>query len=62
MPRIARVLVATVLLAIVAFCAFGFLATFEPPGFVAMRIGYGIVGLACFGGAVWALLAKRRGA
>ena len=27
-------------LAIIGFCLFGFLASFEPPGFVAWRIGY----------------------
>jgi hypothetical protein len=42
------------LLAIAAFCVFGFLATFEPtdkPGmFLAFRIGYALVGIGCFVG------------
>lgn len=42
------------LLAIAAFCVFGFLATFEPTDntrqFVAFRIGYTAIGLACIVG------------
>ena len=45
-----------VLLPIVAFCLFGFAATFEPtnrPGvFRAFRIGYAVVGLGCLAGVV----------
>lgn len=44
------------LLAIAAFCLFGFLATFEPsdtPGvFMAFRIGYAIGGVACLVGMI----------
>lgn len=44
-----------VLLAIAAFCVFGFLATFEPTDntaqFMAFRIGYAVIGLGCVGGA-----------
>lgn len=44
------------LLAMAAFCSFGFLATFEPtinPGqFKAFRIGYSVVGLGCIAGAI----------
>ena len=40
-----------VLLAVAAFCLFGFLATFEPTDkttqFMMFRIGYGVVGLGC---------------
>ena len=42
------------LFAVVAFCVFGFLATFEPtnnPGqFMAFRVGYSVVGLGCLVG------------
>ncbi len=44
------------LLAVAAFCAFGFLATFEPtsnPGqFLAFRFGYAVVGLGCLAGVI----------
>lgn len=44
------------LFAVVAFCVFGFLATFEPtnnPGqFMAFRIGYAIIGLGCVTGVI----------
>ena len=39
------------LLAVAAFCLFGFLATFEPTDkvtqFMAFRIGYTVIGLGC---------------
>lgn len=39
------------LLAVAAFCLFGFMATFEPTDrtvqFMAFRIGYAVVGVAC---------------
>jgi hypothetical protein len=39
------------LLAVAAFCVFGFLATFEPTDnttqFMAFRIGYTVIGLGC---------------
>jgi hypothetical protein len=42
------------LLAIAAFCVFGFLATFEPTDnvtqFMAFRIGYGLIGIGCLVG------------
>ena len=44
------------LLAVAAFCVFGFLATFEPtnnPGqFMAFRVGYAIIGLGCVTGVI----------
>ena len=44
------------LLALAAFCVFGFLATFEPtnnPGqFMAFRIGYSVIGLGCLVGVI----------
>jgi hypothetical protein len=50
-----RILFALIALAILAFCGFGFLATYEPPGFMAWRIGYGIAGAACLAVLIWAL-------
>ena len=42
------------LLAVAAFCGFGFLATFEPTDnvtqFMAFRIGYGVIGIGCLVG------------
>lgn len=39
------------LLPVAAFCAFGFLATFEPASsttrFMAFRIGYAVAGMSC---------------
>ncbi len=52
MSFVSRVALALVLFAIAAFCGFGYLATFEPPGFVLLRYVYAIVGglcLACAG-------------
>lgn len=45
------------LLAVAAFCAFGFLATFEPGDFMVFRVGYAVVGLGCVAGAI-AIIAK----
>jgi hypothetical protein len=49
-----------VLLLVAAFCAWGLIATFEPPGAVAWRIGFGMVGLACVGVALWLWYAARK--
>ena len=42
------------LLAVAAFCVFGFLATFEPTTntaqFMTFRIGYSVIGLGCLVG------------
>jgi hypothetical protein len=51
-----RFLLAFALLALAAFCAFGVLATFEPPGSVGLRGGYGVGCAACLFG-VWKALA-----
>ncbi len=46
-----RVLLALVLLAIAAFCVFGFLATYEPvEGALLWRVGYGAAIIACLYG------------
>ena len=51
-----RVLLALVLLAIAAFCSFGFLATYEAvDGALRWRIGYSAAIIACLYGA-WRLL------
>ena len=42
------------LLAVAAFCGFGFLATFEPTTnttqFMAFRVGYSVIGVVCLVG------------
>lgn len=53
MTRIARVVLALVLLGVAAFCIFGFLATFEPPGALGLRIVYGTVCVLAVIGAMW---------
>lgn len=60
MPTVARVMAALVLLGLAAFCAFGFLATYEPPGSPLLRIMYGLVGALCLTGAGWILVRKER--
>jgi hypothetical protein len=56
----AKALAVVGLLLVMAFCAFGFLATFEPPGSVGLRIGYATVALACLVVIVWILTTVRR--
>lgn len=48
-----KLLSAIVLLFVTAFCAFGFLATFEPPGSIGFRIAYGVVGVLSLSAAAW---------
>ena len=54
MKILIAILGSLLLLAIAAFCAFGFMATFEPTDrtaeFLAFRIGYAVVGLGCLVG------------
>jgi hypothetical protein len=51
MKLLVAILGSLLLLAIAAFCGFGFLATFEPTDnaaqFMAFRIGYSVIGLGC---------------
>lgn len=61
MTPITRYIIAFLLLLIAAFCAYGFAATFESPGFVGWRVAYGVVGGLCLIGVGWAVLAKSRG-
>lgn len=51
-------LLAAVLLGVAAFCIFGFLATFEPPGFMGWRILYVLGGLVSLGGVFWIALRR----
>jgi uncharacterized membrane protein YuzA (DUF378 family) len=55
-------IVAIACLLVAGFCAFGFLATFEGEGgsFLAFRIGYAVVGLACLAGIVYSLVPRSR--
>jgi len=58
MPTIGRIGVALVLLTIALFTVFGFLATFEPPGHLAWRIGYTLGGFLSLSCAAWVLIRK----
>jgi hypothetical protein len=55
MQRVLGIVGSTLLLAVAAFCGFGFLATFEPTTnttrFVIFRIGYAVFGIGCLAGA-----------
>jgi hypothetical protein len=55
MPPIARIVATLALLAVAAFCAFGFAATFEPStqNFVLWRVGYGMALAALAAGLIW---------
>jgi hypothetical protein len=61
MRLVVAVAASLLLLAVAAFCLFGFLATFEPTDrqgqFLAFRIGYGVIGVGCVAGIV-ALVVK----
>lgn len=54
MKLLGAILGSLLLLAVAAFCGFGFLATFEPTDnvtqFMAFRIGYGVIGVGCLVG------------
>lgn len=52
MKLFVAILGSLLLLAVAAFCIFGFLATFEPTSnAMAFRIGYTVIGLGCVVGA-----------
>jgi hypothetical protein len=56
-----RVVTMVVVLIVLAFCVFGFVATFEPMDATkqwSWRAVYGIIGVACVGGYVWAVRAR----
>jgi uncharacterized membrane protein YkvI len=55
-----RIIAALVLVAVAAFCAFGFLASFEPGNGLSWKVAYG--GLACFSlGCAVAVVCSRAG-
>jgi hypothetical protein len=54
MRRAVRLVLTMPLLALAVFCAYGFLASFEPGPWLVFRIGYPLLGLACLAG-IWFL-------
>ena len=61
-PRPVKLLLALPLLALLAFCAFGFLATFEPlPNPLPWRLGYALVGTLAAAGLARLALSGRAG-
>jgi hypothetical protein len=51
MKPLVAILGSPLLLAVAAFCVFGFLATFEPTdNAIAFRIGYAVIGVGCLVG------------
>ena len=51
MKIIVAILGSLLLLAVAAFCVFGFLATFEPTdNALVFRVGYTVIGLGCLAG------------
>jgi len=52
MKLLVTILGSLLLLTIVAFCVFGFMASFEDrtAEFIAFRIGYGVIGVGCLVG------------
>ena len=55
-----RWIMAIVCLVVALYCAYGFLATFEPGNFLAFRIGFAVVGLACLAGIAYLLVPRTR--
>jgi hypothetical protein len=45
-----RIVAVLALLAMAGFCTFGFLATYEPPAWPTLRVGYAITATACLAG------------
>ncbi len=48
-----------VVVAVVLFCGFGFLASFEPGVAIMWRVGYGVVGLAAIAAGAVAIVGGR---
>jgi len=64
MSKLARILAVLDLVALAAFCVFGFLASYEPPGSWGARYIYGIAGCGCVAGIaalLWPRLLKSLG-
>lgn len=55
-----RIIAALALLAVAGFCLFGFLATYEPPGWPVLRVAYAVAGAGCLVGAGLLALGRRR--
>ncbi len=47
MRIVLRLALTLILIAVTAFCGFGFLASYEPPGLIVFRWLYGAVAIAC---------------
>ena len=62
MRLVLRLALTLILVAIAAFCCFGFLASFESPDFLVFRWLYGAVVVACVAAmvAVWVVKTTRR--
>jgi uncharacterized membrane protein YccC len=62
MRIVSRLALTLILVAVTAFCCFGFFASFEPPGFLVFRWFYGAVAIACVVAivAVWFISPTRR--
>lgn len=60
MSLTARILIIVILLPLLAFSAFGFLATYEQPDWSMWRTVYLIIGAGCLGGIAFALLKRAR--
>ena len=62
MRIVLRLALTLVLVAVMAFCCFGFFASFEPPGFLIFRSLYGAVAIACVVAivAVWIINPMKR--
>jgi hypothetical protein len=62
MRLILRLALTLVLVAIAAFCCFGFMASYESPDFLIFRWLYGAVFIACVAAivAIWVVKATRR--
>jgi hypothetical protein len=58
--KIMKWIIALILLAVAAFCLFGFLATYEPgvASAMAFRVGYAAIGICCLLGAAWSILRR----
>ena len=70
-PKVMKIILKVILMAmclfVAAFCAFGFLATFEPQehgkqsGVLFMRIFYGVMGIKCLGLTIGVVVSFFRG-
>lgn len=54
-----RIILAIPLLLFALFCAYGFLASFEPGDFLIFRILYPVLGVASLAGTIWLMFGRR---